>query len=236
MQFNSQVKLFSMLTGILLFNGVLLNDAYGDSASTSSNIVRGSELWENNCARCHNYRAPTEYSPRSWHVIMQHMRIQAGLTSQEASDVLAFLAHSAAPKVSNAPQGTNTPAVSTANVATDSTSLSTKSKTAATVNKSQQQAKSTSQITSTNSGKKVYHKTCIACHGANGKGTIPGAPNFTKKNGPLSKSDSVLLQHTINGYRSPGSPMAMPPKGGDSNLTNDELSNAITYIRQSFSK
>ena len=83
-------------------------------------------------------------------------------------------------------------------------------------------------------GEAVYKQTCITCHGANGKGAVPGAANFTDKKGVLNKSDSVLLAHIINGYQSPGSPMAMPPRGGNPKLTDDDLKKALTYIKQTF--
>lgn len=83
-------------------------------------------------------------------------------------------------------------------------------------------------------GKEIYEKTCIACHGANGKGVVPGAANFTDANGPMSKSDKDLLAHIINGYQTPGSPMAMPARGGNPALTNDDLKDALKYIRDTF--
>lgn len=83
-------------------------------------------------------------------------------------------------------------------------------------------------------GKEVYEKTCIACHGANGKGAIPGAANFTDPKGPISKSDADLLKHMANGYQTPGSPMAMPAKGGNPTLTDDDLKNVLKYIRDTF--
>lgn len=85
-------------------------------------------------------------------------------------------------------------------------------------------------------GKEVYTQTCIACHGANGQGTVPGAANFTQENGPLSKTDKVLLDHIINGFQSPGSPMAMPARGGNPKLTDDDIKSALQYIRDSFGK
>lgn len=84
------------------------------------------------------------------------------------------------------------------------------------------------------SGQAVYTQSCIACHGASGRGAVPGAPDFTSKNGPLNKSDKILLEHIINGYQSPGSPMAMPPKGGNPKLTDDDLKNSLNYIRRKF--
>lgn len=83
-------------------------------------------------------------------------------------------------------------------------------------------------------GKEVYEKTCIACHGADGKGVIPGAANFTDPKGPISKPDNVLLDHITNGFQSPGSPMAMPARGGNPSLTDDDLKNALKYIRETF--
>mgnify|MGYP003624242363 CR=1 FL=1 len=86
------------------------------------------------------------------------------------------------------------------------------------------------------SGKEIYSKTCIACHGANGKGTLPGAPDFTKLDGPLSKSDEILLQNITEGFQSPGSPMAMPAKGGDASLTVVDIRAVLSYLREGFGK
>ncbi len=84
------------------------------------------------------------------------------------------------------------------------------------------------------SGKEVYTTTCIACHGPDGKGLIPGAANFTLANGALSKSDAVLMKHIIDGYQSPKSPMAMPARGANPTLSDEELKNALHYIRETF--
>ena len=83
-------------------------------------------------------------------------------------------------------------------------------------------------------GEAIYKQTCVSCHGANGQGAVPGAANFTDEKGVLSKSDSVLLAHIIKGYQSPGSPLAMPPRGGNPNLTDGDLKNALAYIRETF--
>ena len=61
-------------------------------------------------------------------------------------------------------------------------------------------------------GKAVYSQTCIACHGKNGKGAIPGVQDLTAADSPLTKSDEELINSITNGFQSPGSPMAMPPK------------------------
>ena len=85
-------------------------------------------------------------------------------------------------------------------------------------------------------GAAVYNSTCIACHGADGKGVLPGAPDFTDNEGSLSKVDTVLFQNIINGFQSPGSPMAMPPKGGNASLSDQDIENVIAYMRSTFAK
>ena len=87
---------------------------------------------------------------------------------------------------------------------------------------------------STMSGAEVYDQTCVACHGANGKGTVPGSPDFTRADGPLSKSGDTLLQNIKAGFKSPGSPMAMPPKGGNAILTDADIRSVLEYMRERF--
>lgn len=85
-------------------------------------------------------------------------------------------------------------------------------------------------------GQKVYGQTCIACHGANGKGAIPGVRDLTAADGPLAKSDAELLASITDGFQSPGSPLAMPPKGGNPSLTQDDIKAVISYLRAEFSE
>ena len=85
-------------------------------------------------------------------------------------------------------------------------------------------------------GKEIYSNTCIACHGGDGKGAFPGTPDFTRKDGALSKSDSTLINNISNGFQSEGSPMAMPPKGGNPNLGDGGIKAVLSYIRETFSQ
>jgi mono/diheme cytochrome c family protein len=85
------------------------------------------------------------------------------------------------------------------------------------------------------SGKAIYNQTCIACHGASGTGSIPGVPDFTAPGGPLSKPDDVLIRNITNGFQSPGSPMAMPAKGGNPDLSHADVQAVLGYLRESFS-
>lgn len=85
-------------------------------------------------------------------------------------------------------------------------------------------------------GKTVYERTCIACHGADGKGTIPGVPALGGKNGPLAKPDKVLIKSILEGVQSPGSPLAMPAKGGDPSLTEQDAAAVLQYMRRAFAQ
>lgn len=83
-------------------------------------------------------------------------------------------------------------------------------------------------------GKEIYQQTCVACHGPDGKGVFSGVPDFTNPQGRLGKTDEELLKNVQNGIQSPGSPMAMPPRGGNSALTGGDLRNVIKYLRSEF--
>lgn len=85
-------------------------------------------------------------------------------------------------------------------------------------------------------GKAVYSQTCVACHGANGKGAIPGVADLTASDGALSKSDEDLIKSISEGVQSPGSPLAMPAKGGNPTLTEADVKAVIGYLRANFGR
>ena len=51
----------------------------------------GSELWGENCTRCHNARPPDYYSDGQWDAIVHHMRLRANLTGEESRKIAEFL-------------------------------------------------------------------------------------------------------------------------------------------------
>ncbi|TCK18332.1 cytochrome c5 [Thiogranum longum] len=160
-------------------------------------FASGSKAWAENCARCHNIRPANELRDDQWLTTVFHMRVRAGLTGQEARDILTFLQTSNVALVQEPVRPDDAPA-------------------------------------STLSGKEIYQQTCIACHGADGKGAFAGVPDFTDPQGRLSKSDEELLKNVQNGFQSPGSPMAMPPRGGNSALTGGDLQKVIKYLHSEF--
>ncbi len=191
---NRNIVKFIFISSLLIFSGI--GNAADDDSKKGDNI-RGAKEWANNCSRCHNMRDPKEFRDDSWKQIVTHMRVRAGLTGQQARDILAFL------------QSSNYTAVVTTSNDTMSTSTAKSDMT----------------------GEQIFKQTCVACHGADGKGAIPGVPKFSER---LSKSDEVLLTNIKNGFQSAGSPMAMPAKGGNPALTDSDLAAALSYIKQSF--
>ena len=89
---------------------------------------------------------------------------------------------------------------------------------------------------SVSNGAEVYEGTCIACHGENGKGEIPGVADFTSKDGSLTKTDDVLFDHILNGFQSANSDLEMPALGGNEELTEQDIKNVIAYLRATFQK
>lgn len=80
-------------------------------------------------------------------------------------------------------------------------------------------------------GKALFNTTCVACHGPDAKGALPGIPDLTRPDGALSKPDVELVINVINGFQSKGSPMAMPPKGGNPQLSEADVRALIDYLR-----
>ena len=84
------------------------------------------------------------------------------------------------------------------------------------------------------SGAEIYQTTCISCHGANGQGMIPGTPDFTQQRGRLSQSDEILFKRIKEGFQTPGNAMAMPARGGNPKLSDNDLKSVLSYLHQQF--
>lgn len=76
-------------------------------------------------------------------------------------------------------------------------------------------------------GKSVFNKTCALCHAAG----VAGAPKPGDKAdwGPrIAQGNDVLYKHAIEGFT--GAKGQMPPRGGASSLTDDEVKAAVNYM------
>jgi len=76
-------------------------------------------------------------------------------------------------------------------------------------------------------GKSVYGKTCALCHAAG----IAGAPKPGNKDewGPrIAQGKETLYKHAMEGFT--GSKGAMPARGGNSKLTDEEVKAAVDFM------
>ena len=77
------------------------------------------------------------------------------------------------------------------------------------------------------SGEKVYAQVCKACHDAG----LAGAPKFGDKTAwgaRIATGEATLAQHAIAGYQ--GKAGVMPAKGGNADLTDDEVRRAVVFM------
>jgi len=76
-------------------------------------------------------------------------------------------------------------------------------------------------------GKSVYGKTCAMCHAAG----VAGAPKPGDKAdwGPrIAQGNETLYKHAIEGFT--GAKGMMPPRGGGSTLSDDEVKAAVDHM------
>ncbi len=93
----------AVAVGFLFIAGCAANKSTKTAAATSKPAVwpltlkdpatteSGAQIWAENCMRCHELRSPSQYTPAQWGIIVQYMRLKAGLTGTQAKKVLAFL-------------------------------------------------------------------------------------------------------------------------------------------------
>lgn len=198
-----------------------LGVAAGVSHATNANesgptdaqaAARGAKAWADNCASCHNNRSPLEKSDAEWAIATTHMRVRANIPGNVARDIIAFLQASNDQGLPTAAPASIMPQAGPTAVAATAAGL---------------------KSGDPEHGAQVFGETCVACHGADGKGAIEGVPSLSKL---LTKPDDVLLRHMIEGFQSPGSPMPMPARGGNSDLTDQDLADVLAYMRKNFSK
>jgi len=84
-------------------------------------------------------------------------------------------------------------------------------------------------------GETIFNTTCIACHGAGAVGVENLGPPLIDNVFIQSLSDDELLVF-LNEGRTTDHPdnttgVAMPPKGGNASLTDEDLNDVIAYLR-----
>ena len=73
-----------------------------------------------------------------------------------------------------------------------------------------------------NKGRALFNSHCVACHGANGSGVLPGTPNF-RQGQVLMRPDAALMDSVRTGRN------AMPGFRGI--LTDQQLLDVVAFLR-----
>lgn len=84
------------------------------------------------------------------------------------------------------------------------------------------------QAANENPGKKVFDGLCFSCHNSG----LPNIPQLGKAEdwvNRIAKGKELLYEHAIKGFTG-DSGMAMPAKGGNATLTDEEIRAAVDYI------
>ena len=77
-------------------------------------------------------------------------------------------------------------------------------------------------------GQRVYNGLCISCH--NGLPNIPKVGDKAAWENRIAQGMALLYEHSIKGFISDGGLIAMPPKGGNMNLSDEEVKAAVDYM------
>jgi cytochrome c5 len=77
------------------------------------------------------------------------------------------------------------------------------------------------------SGQQVFAQVCKTCH-ETGLAGAPKAGDRAAWAPRIAEGEKTLVQHAIAGYQ--GKTGVMPPKGGNPNLTDDEVHRAVVYL------
>ena len=77
-------------------------------------------------------------------------------------------------------------------------------------------------------GQQVYEGLCISCH--NGLAGIPKVGDKVAWESRIAQGMALLYEHAIKGFQGEGSLMAMPAKGGNMSLTDEEVKAAVDYM------
>ncbi|MBI1425120.1 MAG: c-type cytochrome [Gammaproteobacteria bacterium] len=85
-------------------------------------------------------------------------------------------------------------------------------------------------------GEKLFLQNCAVCHAADGGGAMPGVQDLAGSPTWTKHSDKEILTLVKQGIQKPGAAIAMPPKGGNARLADNELMEIISYMRAAFSK
>jgi len=203
------IKLSSfILIGIAITLTIMSTTGYAEDKNETE--LSGSDLWAQNCGRCHNFRGPQEFNDSQWNIIVNHMRVIGGIPGNQSRAIIKFLQEANNPPL--VPLELETTKIDEANLA------------------------DAVQKGNIEKGKEIYDRNCAACHGLYGKGDGPAAVSLRPRPRDLTDqeyvkglSDEDLFKVITYGGSSVGKSPFMP--GWGNTLSKDDIIDIITYLR-----
>jgi cytochrome c1 len=84
-------KMISLTLTLTLVACLVIIFAHPTEVLTKGKELTGAEVYAANCGKCHSERYPSERTDEEWKLLVNHMRVRAGLTAKEAKAVLEYL-------------------------------------------------------------------------------------------------------------------------------------------------
>ncbi|HTM93792.1 MAG TPA: cytochrome c [Flavisolibacter sp.] len=84
-------KYFFVISLLLLIISFGLTAISSCAVSSKIKDKTGTQLWGENCGRCHNPPGPGEFNTSNWDIVGRHMRIRANITEDEEKKIIDYL-------------------------------------------------------------------------------------------------------------------------------------------------
>ena len=81
-------KITIIIICVIAFSGLFL---FSCKESQKVAAKGGTQLWAENCQRCHNTPSPNTFSDEDWKTVGMHMQTRALLTNTERDKIVEFL-------------------------------------------------------------------------------------------------------------------------------------------------
>ncbi|MEI8280713.1 MAG: cytochrome c [Bacteroidota bacterium] len=76
---------------IIILSAIFYIAIWGCATPEMISTKTGTQLWTENCQRCHNIPPPNAFNKENWEVIGMHMEMKAHLTEAEKDKIVDFL-------------------------------------------------------------------------------------------------------------------------------------------------
>jgi len=89
-------------------------------------------------------------------------------------------------------------------------------------------------VKSEGAGSQLYVQNCMVCHADDGSGAMPGVSDLTEVRTWSSMPENELLARLEKGIQKAEDAISMPPKGGNPELSDDDMKKIIIFMKAEF--